>query len=201
MAFTMSHPHEALADPDVQLMLRAKQGDRSAFTQLVGTYRDPLVRRLTCLLQHQVDAEDVAQEVFVRAYVARAGYEPRGTFSAWLFRIAHNTACNFRRDRARRREVVQIVDGPLDRSCGGSLSTRTGQPTDETVPSEAGALLQSALRQLNVRQRRAFLLQHVHGMSYLEIGKEMGTNVGTVRSLLARARDNLRRVLHRARST
>ena len=198
MPAAMPNPHDALTDPDVQLMLRAQRGDRAAFAELVGAYHPLLVRKLTYVLRHAVDAEDVAQEVLVRAYVARGGYRPSGRFSAWLFRIAHNTACNFRRDRARRREVFQIMSYlPADRSCGTSSRPRAGTSCDGEDPhrAEAIALLQEALMRLNARQREALMMQHLDGKSCAEIASVLAIGPGAVRSLLARARYNLRRVV------
>ena len=188
---------DLLSDPDVQLMLRAQRGDRAAFAELVGAYHGPVVRKLACLLRHEVDAEDVAQEVFFRAYVARQGYQPKGRFAAWLFRIAHNTAHNFRRDRARRREVIRVIDDGLEcDSCNPAPGARhtPGADLDERR-AETAALVRTALARLNGRQREALLMQHIKGMSCVDIGTALGSNPGAVRSLLARARDNLRRVL------
>src|SRR5437868_15058808 len=80
----------ALRDPDVRLMLRAKDGDEEAFAELVTSYRQRLVAMLTQLLGNAATAEDVAQEVFWRIHKARRAYEPSARFSTWLFRIADN---------------------------------------------------------------------------------------------------------------
>ena len=96
-----------LRDPDVRLMLRAKEGDESAFPQLVTNYQDRLVSVLVHLLQNHEAAEDLAQEVFLRIYRARHGYEPTAKFSTWLFRIANNLASNLRRDTGRRRPTIK----------------------------------------------------------------------------------------------
>ena len=102
-------------DPDVRLMLRAKEGDETAFTQLVTNYQDRLVGVLSHMLQSKETAEDIAQEVFIRVYKARHGYQPTAKFATWLFRIANNLANNLRRDAGRRKEVLLNVNdsGPL----------------------------------------------------------------------------------------
>src|SRR5579864_2412225 len=97
-----------LVDPDVQLMLRVKEGDEAAFTELVANYQDRLISVLTHILQNREAAEDLAQEVFLRIYRARQGYEPTARFSTWLFHIANNLASNLRRDTGRRRETSLV---------------------------------------------------------------------------------------------
>ena len=87
-----------LRDPDVRLMLRAKDGDQTAFTRLVANYQDRLVGILAHMLQNKEAAEDLAQRCFLRVYRARHGYEPTAKFATWLFRIANNLANNMRRD-------------------------------------------------------------------------------------------------------
>src|SRR5690606_12262668 len=86
-----------LVDPDVQLMLRVKQGDEEAFARLVATYQDRLVSIFANLVGDQETAEDLTQEVFLRIYRARHGYQPNAKFATWVFRIANNLASNSRR--------------------------------------------------------------------------------------------------------
>src|SRR5258708_2390925 len=100
----------ALRDPEVRLMLRAKEGDESAFAELVKSYQHRLVGVLAHLLGDATTAEDVAQEVFLRVHQARHGYEPTARFSTWLFRIANNLALNRIPDDARPQQFVMNVD-------------------------------------------------------------------------------------------
>src|SRR4051812_45245108 len=106
---------EFLRDPDVRLMLRAKDGDEAAFVELVKSYQSRLVNIFQHLLQNQETAEDLAQEVFLRIHRARRGYLPTAKFSTWLFKIANNLANNVHRSRGRHREVALNVNdsGPL----------------------------------------------------------------------------------------
>jgi RNA polymerase sigma-70 factor, ECF subfamily len=185
-----------LRDPDVQLMLRAKAGDDTAFSQLVGAYQDRLLSIFYHLLRDQVGAEDLVQEVFLRIYRARNGYQPTAKFSTWLFRIANNVASNARRTIGRRREV------PLNQPDSGAKVTAAGHksmtdrssliPSRLAVKRETCEMVQSALETLNERQRMAVLLHKFEGMSYDEIADAMELTSEAVKSLLARARDNLR---------
>ena len=106
MALTQSQPtHYELHDPDVRLMLQVRDGDAAAFEELVRRYRDRLLTILEHLVGHREQAEDLAQDVFVRVFKARERYEPEAKFSTWLFTIANNVASNALRSRSRRREV------------------------------------------------------------------------------------------------
>lgn len=183
-------------DPDVQLMLRAKCGDDGAFSQLVENYQDRLVAVLYHLLGHQEAAEDLAQEVFLRIHRNRDKYEARAKFSTWLFHIANNLASNWRRDGARRREstLVGSESGPLGvRPQEQLLAEKSGlMPARVLDRVETQKLVQAALESLSDRQKMAVLLHKFEQMSYLDIGAAMDLTPQAVKSLLSRARENLR---------
>lgn len=186
-------------DPDVRLMLRVKTGDQTAFAQLVTTYQDRLVNVLYHLVLDNELAEDLAQEVFLRIYRVRAGYEPTAKFSTWLFRIANNLAANKRRDKGRRKET------PLNTSDSGPLGARPAEqlladksslmPGRNVDRKEVQQVVQEALDSLNDRQRIAVLLHRYEDMSYADIAATMELTPEAVKSLLARARENLRQIL------
>lgn len=180
-------------------MLRAKAGDETAFTQLVTNYQDRLVGVLVHLLQSKEAAEDLAQEVFLRIFRARHGYEPTAKFSTWLFRIANNLANNQRRDKSRKKEVVLNVSdsGPLGPRPGERLIAEKSalMPNRQYDKIEMCAMVQAALSTLNEKQRMAVLLHKFEEMSYADIAAAMETTTNAVKSLLSRARDNLREQL------
>jgi RNA polymerase sigma-70 factor (ECF subfamily) len=188
-----------LRDPDVRLMLRAKEGDQTAFTQLVTNYQDRLVGVLAHMLQNKDAAEDLAQEVFMRIYRARHGYEPTAKFSTWLFRIANNLANNQRRDTGRRKETALPVNdsGPMGPRPGERLIAEKSalMPTRQADKSEMCSVVQAALETLNERQRMAVLLHKFEEMSYVDIAAALEMTPAAVKSLLSRARDNLREKL------
>lgn len=185
-----------LHDPDVQLMLRAKRGDDAAFSQLVENYQDRLVAVLYHLLGDQEAAEDLAQEVFLRVYRNRKKYEAKAKFSTWLFHIANNLASNWRRDGARRREapLVGSESGPLGARPQEQLLAEKSalMPTRILDRTETQALVRAALESLNDRQKMAVLLHKFEQMSYLDIAAAMDLSPQAVKSLLSRARENLR---------
>ena len=151
------------------------------------------------LVQNQEVAEDLTQEVFLRIYRARRGYVPTARFSTWLFRIANNLASNSRRDRGRRKEVTLAgsESGPLGPRPQEQLAVEKSAflPTRQLDKREMQTIVQKALESLNDRQRVAVLLHKYEDMSYEDIGEAMEMTTTAVKSLLSRARENLRTVL------
>jgi RNA polymerase sigma-70 factor, ECF subfamily len=188
-----------LHDPEVQLMLRAKEGDDEAFSKLVETYQDRLIHIFYHMVGTQEAAEDLAQDVFLRIYRARHGYEPTARFSTWLFRIANNLASNKRRDAGRRREVALPggESGALGSSTGVQVAVEKSglMPARQLDRRELQGVVREALDQLNDRQRIALLLHKFEDMSYQDIAESMELSTAAVKSLLSRARDSLRQVL------
>ncbi len=185
-----------LRDPDVQLMLRAKRGDETAFAELVANYQDRLVGILSHLIGDKETAEDLAQEVFMRVYRARETYEPLAKFSTWLFRIANNLASNSRRSKGRRREVPLSIreSGPMGLRPEEHIVAEKSalMPARQFERSEKQSMVQLALDSLSERQKMAVLLHKFEQMSYADIADAMDLKPTAVKSLLSRARDNLR---------
>ncbi len=191
---TASNPY--LKDPDAQLMLRVRDGDEVAFARLVATYQDRLIGVLTNLIGDRTTAEDVAQEVFLRVYRARQGYEANAKFSTWIFSIAHNLASNTRRTLGRRKET-QLADpeisGPQAAPQPQSVPEKSAlMPSRVMAKAELMEKVQTAMDTLNDRQRMALLLHKFEGMNYIDIGAAMEMSPQAVKSLLSRARDQLR---------
>ena len=180
-------------------MLRAKEGDDEAFTQLVTAYQDRLISIFYHIVGTQEAAEDLAQDVFLRIYRARHGYVPTARFSTWLFRIANNLASNRRRDAGRRKEVAMPASesGPLGVHPEEQLAMEKSalMPARQLDKLELQALVNKAMETLNDRQRMAVLLHKFEEMSYQDIADAMEMTPAAVKSLLSRARDNLREVL------
>jgi RNA polymerase sigma-70 factor, ECF subfamily len=189
----------ALRDPDIRLMLRVRDADdRQAFAELVGRYQHRLVGVMNHLVGHPDEAEDLAQEVFLRVYRTRQKYTPKAKFATWLFTIANNLALNSLRDR-RRKPVVSL--DPPDASASsswrvGQLAADRGQPPTQNLQQvELEAVIRRALDQLNDRQRMAVVLNKFEDLNYAEIAEVMGLTTKAVKSLLSRARSRLRECL------
>jgi RNA polymerase sigma-70 factor (ECF subfamily) len=179
-------------------MLRVRDEEPNAFEELVEKYQHRLVGVLHHLVGNQEEAEDLAQEVFLRIYRARKKYRARAKFSTWLFTIANNLALNALRSR-RRRGVVPLEtsdSGPLGpRPAERLVQDRSGQPSQHMQQQELAAVIRQALDRLNERQRAAVLLNKFEEMNYAEIAEVMGLTTKAVKSLLSRARSNLREAL------
>jgi RNA polymerase sigma-70 factor (ECF subfamily) len=188
-----------LTDPDVRLMLQVRDGNADAFEQLVEKYQDRLISVLEHLVPTRGHAEDLAQEVFMRVYRARASYIPGAKFSTWLFTITHNVASNAIRKMSRRKEV-NLTNSPSGkvpvRPLDSMAKEKSGlMPTLQTDRKEIKVIVEQAVKSLNERQRMALLLKYFEGMSYVDIGKAMELSSQAVKSLLSRARGNLCEIL------
>ena len=177
-------------------MLRTKDGDDEAFAELVAVYQDRLVGIFFHMLQDKEGAEDLAQEAFLRIYRARESYQPTAKFSTWLFRIANNLASNSRRSKSRRREVALNLrdSGPLGPRPEEKLVAEKSalMPTRQVAKSEIQSVVRDAVESLNDRQKMALNLHKFEGMSYANIGEVMEMTPAAVKSLLSRARENLK---------
>jgi len=188
----------ALRDPDIRLMLQVRADQAGAFEELVRRYQARLLTVLQHLVGNAQEAEDLAQEVFLRIYRARARYRPKSKFSTWLYTIANNLALNVLRSRNRKPEV------PLPSGDSGPLGPR---PAEQIVPdphsgpmtrldrTELTEVIRRALDTLNERQRMAVVLNKYEDMGYAEIAEVMGLTPKAIKSLLSRARMNLRHIL------
>jgi RNA polymerase sigma-70 factor (ECF subfamily) len=185
----------ALRDPDIRLMLRVREDDNVAFADLVELFQHRLVTVMHHLVGNKEEAEDLAQEVFLRVYRTRKKYRPKAKFSTWLFTIANNLALNALRSRQRRPVVPLDVrdSGPLGpRPAEQLVLDQQNQPGDRMQQQELAAIVRKALEELNERQRAAVVLNKFEDMNYAEIAEIMGLTTKAVKSLLSRARENLR---------
>jgi len=188
----------ALRDPDIRLMLRVRDDDAAAFAELVERFQHRLVAIMGHLVGRHDEAEDLAQEVFLRVYRIRKKYRPTAKFSTWLFTIANNLALNALRDRQRRPLVLLEVheSGPLGPRPAENLApTRDQPPTQQLQQQELAQMIREALEGLSERQRIAIVLNKFEDMNYAEIGEVMGLSTKAVKSLLSRARSKLREAL------
>lgn len=188
-----------LHDPDVRLMLKVRDDSAAAFEELMLRYQNRLVRVMEHLVGRRDMAEDLAQDVFLRVYRARKKYVPGSKFSTWLFTIANNVAANALRSLARRREVNVASEesgpwgaNPLEQMIQEASGAMPARQLDK---AELREVVRLAMATLNERQRLAVLLSKFEHMSYAEIAEVMHLSPQAIKSLLCRARENLREVL------
>lgn len=175
-------------DPDLPLVQRIQSGDEEAFGELMRRYKRPLLNFVYRVLGEAGEAEDVAQESFVRAYRHLRGFRPGSArFSTWLFRIARNAALDHVRRRARRPEV-RLEEAGVAPSTEATAAT-------EVQAREAGEQIARAVARLPEDQRTALVLAEYQGLSYAEIAEVMACSTKAVESRLYRAKQTLRAAL------
>jgi RNA polymerase sigma-70 factor (ECF subfamily) len=192
---TMPDSPEAVSDADV--MLRVKTGDDSAFTYLVEKYRRPMVSFMYRMCHNPAAAEELAQEVFLRVYRSRGGYEPSAKFSTWLYRIATNLAVNHARDtRHERPEKTVRLDEP-DQETGATPDLADGALTaeEQMLRRERLAAIRRKVEALPERQRLAVIMHKYQQMGYRQIADVLKLSESGTKSLLFRAYETLREQL------
>lgn len=174
-------------DDDI-LMQRTAAGDEQAFQHLVARWEQPVFAFLLHMLGSVEEAEDLAQETFVKVYDQARRYEPAGRFRSWLLRIAGNRA----RSALRRRKVLRWVS--FDRASHDRASPQD-DPGRRLERRETAERVRAAVAELPERQRAAVVLKRFQGLSYREIAEILDTTDAAVESLLQRAATTLRRRL------
>ena len=182
---------------DAEMMLRVKAGDEAAFAFLVQKYRRAMVSFMYRMAHNSAAAEDLAQEVFLRVYRSRAGYEASAKFTTWLYRIATNLAVNYARDtRHERPETTLSLDEPDDET-GNTLDIADRVPTVEErmLHRERMAAIRAKVQNLPERQRMAVIMHKYQQMDYREIAEVLKLSESATKSLLFRAYETLREQL------
>jgi len=198
-AYTPIGPSVAGGDAasDAQIMLRVKAGDQAAFEYLVQKYRRPMVSFMYRMARNTAAAEDLAQEVFLRVYRSREGYEASAKFTTWLYRIATNLAVNHARDtRHERPEVTVSLDEP-DEESGTTIELPDGGLNAEQmmVRRERMLAIRRKVEALPELQRLAVIMHKYQQMDYKQIAEVLKKSESATKSLLFRAYETLREQL------
>lgn len=178
---------------DAQIIDAVVAGDADAYGQLVSRYQDRLFHSLVRVTGSREEAEDVAQESFVQAFVKLSTFQGKSQFFTWLYRIAFNTSIS----RNRRKRPVASVDAIADAS-GAEPVDQSHTASDQIAQQERIAAVHVALGELTEDYRKIIVLKDLEDCSYESISGILGIPVGTVRSRLHRARVQLRDVLKRS---
>lgn len=171
-------------------MERIGRGDHAAFRELVETHRDAVVGTVARMLGNPAEAEDIAQQVFLRIWRNASRYRPDAKFTTYLFTITRNLVFNETRRRSRRREVS--ADEREESPSGVIEESAERRPDAELVHAELRAAIDRAITSLPEAQRMAVVLRRYEQLPYEEIAEVLGITVSAVKSLLFRARTTLR---------
>jgi len=182
---------------DDALVRRFTAGDEAAFVEIVERYRGKIFAVTLGLLRNHADADEVTQETFIRALRGLANFRGDSSLSTWLYRIAVNLSRNrywyfFRRHR----QDSLSLDSTLSEDSAATVAELVADggpdPAQETVANEFASLVDRCMERLDAHHREILTLRNVLNRSYEEIATALGINVGTVKSRIARARENLR---------
>jgi RNA polymerase sigma-70 factor (ECF subfamily) len=189
--------YQKLSDSDV--VARAREGRESAFRELIGRYQRPVFSLIVRLVRDREQAEDLAQDTFIKVLNALDRYDPSYKFSSWIFKIAHNTALDHLRKK--QPELLSLDGSPhaateaeAEASSFTAVSA-TETPEEFTASREMGEVIERAIGRLRPDYRTAILLWHVEGRPYEEIAQVMELPLGTVKTFIHRARNELRQEL------
>ncbi len=175
---------------DVELIDACLCGDSASFGQLVRKYQDRLFNTLCHIVGSREEAEDVAQEAFVQAFVKLATFKRNSAFYTWLYRIAFNTAIS----RGRRKRPEVSVDAARE-AMGEEPMDTTEDAGERVLRRERAVQIRQALTELSDEHRAILVLREMEGLCYDEIAHVLELPVGTVRSRLHRARGQMREQL------
>src|ERR1700741_1660577 len=182
---------------DAEVMLRVKAGDESAFEYLVQKYRRSMVGFMYRMSHNAAAAEDLAQEVFLRVYRSRSGYEASAKFTTWLYRIATNLAVNYTRDTRHERPEAQVSPDEPDEETVPTMDVPDRTPTVEQaiVRRERLAAIRAKVQALPERQKMAVIMHKYQQMDYKQIAEVLKLSESATKSLLFRAYETLREQL------
>lgn len=185
----------ALNQRDISLMLRVKEGDMDAFELLVELHQGAVVGTVAKMLGGPNDAEDIAQQVFVRVWKSAKRYEPQAKFTTWLFTITRNLV--FNESRRRKRKPTVSVEEREEESRRVVEDEHGISPDQEVLHGELERAVDDAIASLPEKQRMAVVLRRYEEMPYEEIGQVLDMSVPAVKSLLFRARTQLKEILQK----
>lgn len=185
-----------LSDEDIQLMLRLKNGEEACFEQLVDRHKARVFNLVYRFLGNYQEADDVAQEIFIKVYYAKDSYKPKAKFTTWLYAICKNTCFN---ELRKRKPVCVSIDDTVrldeDTVTFQIPDPNASSPADSVINDEQALIVKNAIDSLSVPQKMAVILYRYERLSYEEIAQIMQCSVKAVKSLLHRAKEELKNKL------
>jgi RNA polymerase sigma-70 factor, ECF subfamily len=171
-------------EPEIAWMARIREGDMEALRLLVETHQSRVIGTISKMLGSDAEAEDLAQQVFIRIWKSAPRYQPTAKFTTWLFRITRNLVFNELRRKRHFADQSEEIAEPIERP--------DKEPDRVLLEGELQQAIRDAINHLPASQRMAIILRRYEEMPYEEIAKVMGTTVPAVKSILFRARVELR---------
>lgn len=184
---------------DHELVARSQSGDMRSFDELVMRHRHRIFAMIRQMTDHEADAWDLTQDVFVKAWHALAGFEAKAQFSTWLYRIAHNAVYDWNRKR-KHEWAGELRDEILEKEqidpAAMAIPQVSVSPDDKMATDELRVKIETALSKISAEHREVVVLKDVQGLSYKEIASVLGCTIGTVMSRLFYARQKLQTLLN-----
>jgi len=178
---------------DVALMLRVGKRDEKAFEELIEIHQGAVIGTVSKMLGNTSDAEDIAQQVFIRLWKSAPRYQPKAKFTTYLYTIMRNLVFNESRRRNRKKE--QSIEAREDDFHLQTADDQTPTPADAALHEELQKAVDQAIADLPEKQRLAVILRRYEGLPYEEIAQVLGLSISAVKSQLFRARNVLRESL------
>jgi len=183
---------------ETELVLKFKNGDKSAFRELVEKYQGSVINTCFRFLRNKEEAEEVAQEVFLKVYLSARSYQPKAKFSTWLFKIVVNLCLNKLRDK-KKSSLRKIDDSFYHNQIqmeNDFPAPAESQPDKSYEREELKKIIKEAIDSLPENQRAAIILNKYEGFSYQDMAKMLDCSVSAIEARLFRAKENLRKKLN-----
>ncbi|HEY8932724.1 MAG TPA: RNA polymerase sigma factor [Rariglobus sp.] len=199
--YTQAKPESAAeAAYDTQLVNRFNAGDESAFVEIMHRYHGRLFSLSHNLLRNAADAEEIVQDAFIRAHRGLSKFRGDSSLATWLYRIALNLSRNrywyfFRRRRQDSLSLERPLSEESDATFSDLIASGDADPAHESTSNEFISLISLCMDKLDASHREILTMRNVLDLPYEDISKALRINVGTVKSRIARARENLRKLL------
>jgi RNA polymerase sigma-70 factor (ECF subfamily) len=177
---------------DEELMVSYQKGQVQAMDEMLRRYKEPIYRFAFRICANATEAGDIAQEVFFRLHLAKDRYRPSGRFSTWLFSIAHNLAVS--RLRKNRFLVLWPRKGDQEEELV-EFESQVPSPRQQAIGNEMAVIVQDCIKGLPLLQKEALILREYENFDYQEIARILKKSLGTVKTLIYRARENLKNKL------
>ena len=182
----------AKALKDFDLIGKAKQGDEKAYAELMKRYKKSVYHTLLKMVRNVDDAEDLTIEAFAKAFRNLEKFDPKFTFSTWLFRVATNNCIDFiRRKRIETTSISSTYTDDNGSDVGMDLRDGNPNPQEDVIKGQRIELVKSIVTKLPPRYQTLVTLRYFQELSYEEIAKELDAPLGTVKAQLHRARELL----------